>query len=810
MKGDFTRWSFDPAKHYHSVLKQQGRVDLDADWNEQGAITTHRVETEALDVIGRCGAPVGNAGFALAPGSNGSKLTISKGRAYVDGILCVNEQDQTPLDKQPDFPGFQWPKIAGVYLAYLEVWLRHIISLDDNHILEEALNGRDTCTRAKTVWQVNLLFAGKLGSDLNCASSVGAWNDLTSPSTGTLQARAQPDPTKTGPCTIPAKAGYRSLENQLYRVEIHDRGSLGNGGGVTFKWSRDNGSVVTAWTGTGKTPNDLTVTSVGRDSVLGFAPGQWVELTDDTHELKFQPGTLVQLKKVDGLTLTIDPATATGPTDFASFPTKPKIRRWDSAGLPSAQPGSWIDLENGVQVNFGTGSYFTGDYWLIPARTLTTNVEWPLDAFNNPVAELPRGIRRHYCRLGIVQFDGSTWSVLSSCLSLFSPISPRGIHVTDVQLIKPGGSLQNDSNVQLIGSLAIRVLCDAPVDPVSAQPTTCFVTIDQPIVVSNGASGVVGFQPLVLPGQVSVVNTPNTNAIDLTFPDNVLSFLSNLLGQPLKSRVLTHLTLKGKFIWGRDDPTLYLDGAAFGITRKDGEVAHIGLRLPRSGNGTAGSDFEMWFYLFRLTPTTTTLTSSVQAPVFGQPITFTATVLAAGTPTGNVLFMDGNVILGTVVLANGVAPPLTVSTLSAGTHTILAVYQGDARFASSTSPPLTQLVNQAATVTTLSSKPNPSRPDQQVAFEAKVTATAPGSGTPTGTVAYQGDGNSPFQGTTQVNNGVASFDQTFSTDSKIIVVVTASYSGDPNFLPSKSVAFSQTVNPVRPPPPPPGGGGHPS
>ncbi len=52
MRGDFTRWSFDPAKHYHGVLKQQGRVDLDSDWNEQNEITAHRIEAEAIDVIG--------------------------------------------------------------------------------------------------------------------------------------------------------------------------------------------------------------------------------------------------------------------------------------------------------------------------------------------------------------------------------------------------------------------------------------------------------------------------------------------------------------------------------------------------------------------------------------------------------------------------------------------------------------------------------------------------------------------------------------------------------------------------------------
>ena len=55
MKGDFTRSTFKPEKHYSGVRMQQGRVQLDADWNEQIDITAHRTEAEAVDVIGGCG-----------------------------------------------------------------------------------------------------------------------------------------------------------------------------------------------------------------------------------------------------------------------------------------------------------------------------------------------------------------------------------------------------------------------------------------------------------------------------------------------------------------------------------------------------------------------------------------------------------------------------------------------------------------------------------------------------------------------------------------------------------------------------------
>jgi hypothetical protein len=725
MKGDFTRWSFDPSKHYHGVLKQQGRVDLDADWNEQGALTSHRIETEALDIIGPAGAPSDDAGFLLTVTGNGAGLTISKGRAYVDGILCENEQDLA-ITAQPDLPGFALPTAAGVYIAYLEVWLWHRTALDDRGILEDALGGPDTCTRSQTVWQVKLLAAGKVGSSVGCSTDVPAWDQLIAPGTGTLQARAQPDPTSTDPCVVPAGAGYRSLENQLYRVEIHDAGDLAAGGKVTWKWSRDNGSVVTSWTA--KTGNALTVTGVGRDSVLGFAAGQWVELTDDTHELNFQPGTLVQLSNVQGLTLTIDPATAKGTTDLASFPRNPKVRRWDSAGPVAAGTASWLDLEDGVQVHFSGGTYATGDYWLIPARTLTANVDWPIDGSANPVAEPPKGIRRHYCRLAVVQFDGKAWSGVTPCLPIFDPITSiaraKGIHVTDVQLARPAGPLANDSAIPISPmietGLSIRVLCDAPVDPVSAQPATCYATVDLPYPLdvlfqtspSSGAfASVVGYHTLILPGQVSVTSTSAANEIDIRILPVIMRMLFDILAAGPSSRLLARLILKGCFLWGRDDPTLYLDGAAFGVARQDPDGTHIGLRLPQSGNGTPGSDFEMWFWLTRpVQPTSVSFSpGSVSA---GQGSTGTVTLNAFAPPGGAAVALSANNNSLATLSPNPVTVPegSTAATFSATNTTVpagsvSATLQVTATYAGQTAQG-NLTINQVAKITGVSFSPN--------------------------------------------------------------------------------------------------------
>lgn len=92
---------------------------------------------------------------------------------------------------------------------------------------------------------------------------------------------------------------------------------------------------------------------------------------------------------------------------------------------------------------------------------------------------------------------------------------------------------------------------------------------------------------------------------------------------------------------------------------------------------------------------TTTLTSSPNPSVFGQAVTFTATVTpvspGAGTPTGTVTFKNGATTIGTGTLSSGVAT-FTTSALAAGNHSITAVYSGDSNFAGSTSNTVSQTV----------------------------------------------------------------------------------------------------------------------
>ncbi|MFT3769523.1 MAG: DUF6519 domain-containing protein [Minicystis sp.] len=521
MKGDFSRRTFDPTRHYRSLLMQQGRVQLDADWNEQAEIVAHRVETEALDLIGPAGGPMHAAGFRLV--TNGDPLTddekafpgnapppvipsgalaITAGRYYVDGILCENDQ-MILLGKQPDFPDATIGP-NGTYLAYLDVFQRHITTIEEPRLREVALGGPDTATRIKTVWQVRL--AAISGSPPpNCKSAFDAFLAANPAPDGTMAAFCPHDARSTDPCIVSPSAGYRGLENQLYRVEIHEHaardtgtsdtaiaakvsvdrrtievakasslfaavkariaakksaaveiatdkgsavvfvikaddatgtGALALTGSVVkdivnddnpkvrlidavFKWSRDDGAVVT--TITKIKDSELTVHDVGRDTVLGFAPGQWVEITDDRKELLGELGEIIQIEKIEGTrTITL----ASKPTSTIASGVTAKLRRWDGLGAIHFGSSAWIELENAVQVQFKNTRFQRGDYWLIPARAATADersgqIDWLPEKSHKP----PVGVAHHYAALGIVTKTSDTSVSVHDCRQLFPPVT---------------------------------------------------------------------------------------------------------------------------------------------------------------------------------------------------------------------------------------------------------------------------------------------------------------------------------------------------------------------------------------------------
>jgi hypothetical protein len=187
------------------------------------------------------------------------------------------------------------------------------------------------------------------------------------------------------------------------------------------------------------------------------------------------------------------------------------------------------------------------------------------------------------------------------------------------------------------------------------------------------------------------------------------------------------------------------------------------------------------------TPTSTALMSSLNPSKYGQSVTFTATVSStSGTPTGTVIFYDGSTALGSATLSSG-STSLSTSSLSAGSHSITAAYQGSTGFGPSTSPVLTQVVNGAATTTSVTSSLNPSVFGQSVTFTAGVSSSA---GTPTGSVIFY-DGANAIGSATLAGGSAAIPVSSLASGSQSI---TAAYQGSGAFSPSTSAPLSQVVN----------------
>jgi hypothetical protein len=250
---------------------------------------------------------------------------------------------------------------------------------------------------------------------------------------------ARPEEADDEPCPVPPASAYRGLENQLYRVEVH-RVEIPEGEdlptAVEIKWSRVNGSATYPIETFGEDGKVVTLATLGRDRGLMIDVGDYVEVVDDRYvlypgddPLRRTTNPLLRVMDVEPLDRTVTlSATSEDVGHVAS--RHPFLRRWDhqagpgrpkigdggalhvqlldtepTASGPGPKESDWVDLEDGVQVKITQGRLRPGDYWLIPARTETGDVEWPGDPAD-PAALPPMGVDYAFAPLAIVRADG--------------------------------------------------------------------------------------------------------------------------------------------------------------------------------------------------------------------------------------------------------------------------------------------------------------------------------------------------------------------------------------------------------------------
>ncbi|MFZ7090756.1 DUF6519 domain-containing protein [Primorskyibacter sp. 2E233] len=335
---------------------------------------------------------------------------------------------QVTFERQPYAPKWKQPAANDTYFAFLKSTEMPCTALDEPSLREVAFDGPDTATRDRTIWQVQLYRRSLLNSRgltddaLTCTAMAGGIDPvLGRRAPGKLRARAEVSAQDAGPCRLPPAAGYRSLLNLLYRVEIH------NGAAQRFKWSRENAIHRFRYGSIDGTV--LIFENTGRDEQSALAAENWIEIRDQDMILAEEPGFFAHVSEVQGgrVTLdqvldpvTLDPLTNGGAPDIDALPRAAIATRWEGGIPQKIDPDVWQDLDNGVQVNFAKGRFQEGDYWTIPARSVTGDVEWPVhEDSNEPALQPPEGPRRDYAALARLTKSNAGWTLAEDCRPIF-------------------------------------------------------------------------------------------------------------------------------------------------------------------------------------------------------------------------------------------------------------------------------------------------------------------------------------------------------------------------------------------------------
>jgi hypothetical protein len=289
--------------------------------------------------------------------------------------------------------------------------------------------------------------------------------------------------------------------------------------------------------------------------------------------------------------------------------------------------------------------------------------------------------------------------------------------------VYPGGpsggmgiSINGDSSDQIGGSPELaNIIANTYFGPgVAIQGSATGVSVRANLIYNNGDA--LGIQL----GPFSIVDIPNTPGGPHTGPNDLQNYpvLSTAIGSAttqvlgtLNSTPNTTFTLdfyandpdqgnagaygQGQYYLGSTSVTTDGSGnVSFNATGLAATTPGEWVTATATDPGGNTSEFALDVQAVKA-DTTTSLTSSANPAFLGQPVTFTATVApvspASGAPTGTVNFLDGSTVIDTATLSGGSAS-FTASSLAQGTHTITAVYSGDADYVGSTSPVLTQTV----------------------------------------------------------------------------------------------------------------------
>jgi hypothetical protein len=662
---------------------QQGRVTLEADWNEAQQIAGEELRKETLDIVGPSGTP--DNGYQISfTGPNGQPATppdffIEPGTMYVGGVRVQLDatlqysQQQEWLDHtgDPDWVDLNQVPPGEDEFVYLYLREQEVSAVEDTDLKDVALGGPDTAQRTRLVQHIVRLSTPGADCTSGLLAAEARWRSEGLAFESTTMRLLSQDSLQVGftqvgqtdLCLPQAQGGYLSADNQLIRVQ--------NSGPGTILWGFDDASFLYRVT---VEPDNQTLTlqSAPPDAFHQPRTGQAVELLRSTVRLSNSTAEQPQyVGSPTGLVFTLgnspyqpDDQTVTLPASLSPHPEyldpteTPQLflRVWEQQ--LTFTPGTPVALgTTGVQVTLQVASgwsFHVGDFWLFAVRPSTPQRVYPEHYLNAP--QDPNGPRLWACPLGVIEQTaqsppasppGEEFAAVD-CRNAFSPLTAipmpeRGMRVTDVRLLNAATGaytpLIHDSNVTATNLMeGIDVQCSALVDPASVTRASCLVTVEVPFSVTGSpvAGQTVAYQEITLAGIASAHGNTITWAPN-PFTARTLPQLPSLVSASDRG-MLTRLILKGNHIRSQDDPPLHLHSEALGSRGAAG--SGISVRLP-SGTSSGHRDFEMWFWLVAPPPVLTGFQLDRTPIALGQ--TATATVsLSGAAPAGGIVIMISN------------------------------------------------------------------------------------------------------------------------------------------------------------------------
>jgi hypothetical protein len=460
MASDRARVSYDPSRKWRGVIGQQGRVTVEADWNEATMIGEERDRQVALDAIGPVGTPDrGYAVTAATPrrgersGSAGD-LTIGRGTLYLGGERLDLTQ-KVRYSAQPDWldhstdPMWRAPRARRDgdprhELVYLLAAAQEVSAVEDPALADVALGGPDTMQR----WRILQRFVRSPSESGTCEGarddlerSLASYGLTFDPADMTARSAARLKVSfsaAAGRSWSTAAGGYLGSENQMIRVMV--AGIDAATGQPTIVWGFDDASFlyrVTADPSSGATT--LTLASAPVDSYHCPRRGQAVELLRDAVRLTESDfiasssgfvSTVTEAYQAAAQTLVI----AGGPDepgsyskDYLDAERTPQLylRVWQA--VAQAQPGEPVPLgDTGVCVTLTSSNGFhVGDFWHFALRPVQPTIVYPECYLDVP--QRPEGPRTWACPLAVVRWDEDDNEdedlAASSCIPRFSGLA---------------------------------------------------------------------------------------------------------------------------------------------------------------------------------------------------------------------------------------------------------------------------------------------------------------------------------------------------------------------------------------------------